>query len=47
MCVRAYVILGIRQISTHSIDFLVDAIELHDDMHLLQSVFANPLIRKV
>ena len=47
VCPCAYVVLGIRQISTHSIDFLVDAIELHDDMHLLQSVFANPLICKV
>ncbi|XP_057829947.2 protein RRP6-like 3 isoform X2 [Cryptomeria japonica] len=35
------------QISTQKADYLVDAIALHDDIHLLQSVFANPQICKV
>ncbi|CAM6009797.1 unnamed protein product [Sphagnum balticum] len=35
------------QISTPNTDFLLDAIALHDDMHLLQPIFANPAICKV
>lgn len=36
-----------KQISTYTTDFLVDAIALHDDMHLLHPIFANPAILKV
>ncbi len=36
-----------KQISTYSTDFLVDAIALHDDMHLLHPIFSNPAILKV
>jgi cation-transporting P-type ATPase D len=36
-----------QQISTYTTDFLVDAIALHDDMHLLHPIFANPAILKV
>lgn len=36
-----------EQISTYTTDYLVDAIALHDDMHLLHSIFANPDILKV
>lgn len=36
-----------KQISTYSTDFLVDALALHDDMHLLHHIFANPAILKV
>ncbi|KAH9290554.1 hypothetical protein KI387_034671, partial [Taxus chinensis] len=35
------------QISTQKEDYLLDAIALHDDMEVLQSVFANPEICKV
>ncbi|KAG0608211.1 hypothetical protein M758_8G087800 [Ceratodon purpureus] len=35
------------QISTYTTDYLLDAIALHDDMHLLHPIFANPAILKI
>jgi ribonuclease D len=35
------------QLSSPSCDYIVDTLELHDSLHLLQPVFTNPAIVKV
>ncbi|MCO5599117.1 hypothetical protein L7F22_053217 [Adiantum nelumboides] len=46
--IRSYLgFTALLQVSTRKQDFLIDAIALHDEMHLLREVFADPSIRKV